>query len=151
MLVMTFSALHFVKNSAACRLAGLLLFVLALQVPTEARAQTWMVSTTAHIKLGILDKFGQLGPYTATFIVRNEKTGKNYILVRELTKGQTGIDVMFPSEPTDDDYFKTADGEAAGPVPGRYTWECQVKGERAVSGRFTFPETGNDITLIGKR
>ena len=148
---MAFITLPPFKNSALCRIAGLLLLALALQAPTQVHAQTWMVSTTAHIKLGILDKYGQLGPYTATFVVHNEKTGKDYILVKELVKNQTGIDVLFPSEPTEADYFKTADGEAAGPTPGRYTWECRVRGEKAVSGRFTFPETGNDITLIGKR
>lgn len=148
---MAFTTLLPVNNKVLCRVAGLFLLALALQAPSQAQAQTWMVSTTAHIKLGILDKYGQLGPYTATFIVHNEKTGKDYVLVKELTKNQTGVDVMFPSEPTDVDYFKTADGEAAGPIPGRYTWECRVKGEKAVSGYFTFPETGNDITLIGKR
>ena len=60
-----------------------------------------MVSTTAQIKLGILDKYGQLGPYTATFVVHNEKTGKDYFLVKELAKGQTGVDVLFPTDPSD--------------------------------------------------
>lgn len=129
------------------RLAALLL-VLALAPAAPARAQTWMVSTTAQIKLGVLDKFGQLGPYTATFVVHNEKTGKDYLLVKELEKGQSGIDVLFPTEPSEPDYFKTEGGEAAKAVPGRYTWECLVGGKKAVGGRFTFPETANDVTVI---
>lgn len=133
------------------RIVALLLLLAALGSTTEARAQTWMVSTTAQIKLGILDKYGQLGPYTATFVVRNEKTGKEYLLIKELEKGQTGIDVLFPTEPSDPDYFKTEGGEAAKAVPGRYTWECRVAGKKAVSGHFVFPETGNDITVLGQR
>ncbi|GAA4370201.1 hypothetical protein GCM10023185_44530 [Hymenobacter saemangeumensis] len=110
-----------------------------------------MVSTTAHIKLGILDKYGSLGPYTATFVVRNEKSGKEYLLVKQLEKGQTGIDVLFPTEPSDPDYFKADTGEAAKALPGRYTWECRVGGKKAVGGHFVFPEVGNDVTVLGKR
>ena len=126
------------------------LFGLLLSAAPAARAQTWMVSTTAQIKLGVLDKYGQIGPYTATFVVHNERTGKDYLLVKELTKGQSGIDVLFPTDPADPDYFKTSEGEAAQATPGRYTWECRVKGARAVSGRFVFPEVGNDVTIIRK-
>ena len=109
-----------------------------------------MVSTTAQIKLGILDKYGQLGPYTATFVVHSEKSGKDYILIKELKQGQTGVDVLFPTEPSDPDYFKSESGEAAVAAPGRYTWECQVKGVKAVGGRFVFPEVGNDVTVVQK-
>ncbi|MFD2717652.1 hypothetical protein ACFST9_02925 [Hymenobacter monticola] len=117
---------------------------------SAAHAQTWMVSTTAQIKLGILDKYGQLGPYTATFVVHSEKTGKDYFLVKQLAKNQTGIDVLFPTDPADPDYFKAESGEAAVAAPGRYTWECRVKGVKAVSGRFVFPEVANDVTVITK-
>ena len=125
-------------------------FALLLGAAPAAGAQTWMVSTTAQIKLGVLDKYGQLGPYTATFVVHSERTGKDYILVKELTKGQSGIDVLFPTDPSDPDYFKTEKGEASQATPGRYTWECRVKGVRAVGGRFVFPEVGNDVTIIKK-
>ena len=124
--------------------------MLLLSSAPQAHAQTWMVSTTAQIKLGILDKYGQLGPYTATFVVHNEKTGKDYLLVKELAKGQTGVDVLFPTDPTDPEYFKTEGGEAANATPGRYTWECRVKGARAVGGRFIFPDVGNDVTIINR-
>lgn len=134
-------------------LSGWLLSTLALLLlgaSPPAHAQTWMVSTTAQIKLGILDKYGQLGPYTATFVVHSEKTGKDYLLVKELTKGQTGVDVLFPTDPSDPEYFKTELGEAANGAPGRYTWECRVKGVKAVGGRFVVPEVGNDVTIINK-
>ena len=132
------------------RATGALLALLLVSAAPAARAQTWMVSTTAQIKLGILDKYGQLGPYTATFVVHSDKTGKDYFLVKQLTQNQTGIDVLFPTDPSDPDYFKSESGEAAVATPGRYTWECRVKGVRAVSGRFVFPEVGNDVTVIKK-
>lgn len=134
--------------SPAGRVLGLLAFVLLLAGAPRAQAQTWMVSTNAQIKLGILDKYGQLGAYTATFVVHSERTGKDYLLVKELPKGQPGVDVLFPTDPSDPDYFKAETGEAANATPGRYTWECRVKGVKAVSGKFTFPETANDITVI---
>ena len=140
------------QRPACGRWAALLLVLaLAAAAPRAACAQTWMVSTTAQIKLGVLDKFGQIGPYTATFVVHNEKTGKDYLLIKELDKGQSGIDVLFPTEPSEPDYFKTAEGEAAKAVPGRYTWECRVGGKKAVGGRFTFPETANDVTVLDQR
>lgn len=138
------------QRSWTGRVAGAVLALLLLGAAPPAHAQTWMVSTTAHITLGVLDKYGQLGPYTATFVVHNEKSGKDYFLVKELTKNQTGVDVLFPTDPADPEYFKTETGEAANPTPGRYTWECRVKGVKAVGGHFTFPEVGNDVTIINK-
>ena len=137
-----------VKSSPTIRWAGALVVVLLLGAAPAARAQTWMVSTTAQIKLGVLDKYGQLGAYTATFVVHNERTGKDYSLVKEIPNGQTGVDVLFPTDPSDPDYFKAETGEAANATPGRYTWECRVKGLRAVGGRFMFPEVGNDVTIV---
>ena len=123
---------------------------LLLGVAPSAKAQTWMVSTTAQIKLGVLDKYGQIGSYTATFIVHNERDNKDYYLVKELAKGQTGVDVLFPTDASDPQYFKSETGEAANPTPGRYTWECRVKGAKAVGGHFSYPEVGNDVTIVRK-
>ena len=136
------------RVSLGGRVTGLLVALFLLGAAPAAHAQTWMVSTTAQIKLGVLDKYGQIGPYTATFIVHSERTGKDYFLVKELAKGQTGVDVLFPTEPSDPEYFKSETGEAANPAPGRYTWECRVKGVKAVGGKFTFPEVGNDVTVV---
>ena len=146
--VPSFSASASERSLLAGWVAGALVALLLLGVSPSARAQTWMVSTTAQIKLGVLDKYGQIGPYSATFIVHSERTGKDYYLVKELAKGQTGVDVLFPTEPSDPEYFKSETGEAANPLPGRYTWECRVKGVKAVGGRFTFPEVGNDVTVV---
>ena len=139
------------KSSLAKPMAGaFFVALLLLGASPTAHAQTWMVSTTAQIKLGILDKYGQIGPYTATFVVHNERNGKDYLMVKELVKGQTGVDVLFPTDASDPNYFKTEVGEAANATPGRYTWECRVKGVKAVGGRFVFPEVGNDVTVINK-
>ncbi|RYU79449.1 hypothetical protein [Hymenobacter persicinus] len=132
------------------RAAGLVLALLAL-TSTASHAQTWLVSTDAYIRLGVMDKFGQLGNYSARFVVTNQTNGKEYILVKEIEKGQNGIDVIFPSLASEADYFKSESGEAANGVPGRYVWECQVGGKKVVGGRFTFPEVANDVTVIDKR
>ncbi len=130
-------------------LTGGLLLGLMLTVAPAARAQTWMVSTTPYIKLGVLDKYGALSEYSATFVVIDEK-GQEYSLVKQVPKGQNGVDVLFPTEPSDADYFKNAAGRAVQPAPGRYTWECRVNGKKAVSGHFNYPDAGNDITVLGK-
>lgn len=137
------------RLSRVLRVAGLLLVLLAFRA-TTAQAQTWMVSTDAYIKLGVMDKYGQLGTYTAKFVVTSD-TGKQYILVKEVEKGQNGVDVMYPADPTNGDYFKTDANEAARTTPGRYTWECQVAGKKVVSGRFEFPTTANDVTVVEKK
>jgi hypothetical protein len=116
---------------------------------SSAHAQTWMVSTTPYIKMGVLDKYNSLGGFTAVFIVTNEKNGQEYLLTKQVAKGENGVDVFFPTEPSDPEYFKNMQGLAAQPTPGRYHWECRVNGKKAVGGFFMFPETGNDITVIG--
>ena len=127
---------------------GALLLLGLLQQP--AQAQTWMVSTTPYIKLGILDKYNALGGYIAVFAVKSERTGQEYTLAKEVRKGESGVDVLFPTEPSDPTYFKDSKGLAFQPSPGRYTWECRVNGKRAVGGKFTYPEAANDITIIEK-
>ncbi|AMR26795.1 hypothetical protein A0257_06505 [Hymenobacter psoromatis] len=129
---------------------GTLLVALSLAAPT-AKAQTWMVSTTPYIKLGVLDKYNALGGYTAVFIVTSERTGQDFMLTKQVPKGESGLDILFPTEPSDPEYFKNLQGLSAQPAPGRYTWECRVNGKKAVSGHFTFPEVGNDVTVIGKK
>jgi hypothetical protein len=108
-----------------------------------------MVSTTPYIKLGVLDKYNALGGFSAVFIVKNEKTGQEFMLTKQVPKGENGVDVFFPTEPSDPEYFKNMAGLAAQPTPGAYLWECRVNGKKAVSGHFNFPETGNDITVLG--
>ena len=135
------------RLTSLLRVAGLGL-ALMLLAPTASQAQTWMVSTDAFMKLGVMDKFGTLGTYSAKFVVTNTTSGKAYILVKEVANGQNGIDVVFPSEPAEPDYFKADTGEAARALPGNYVWECQVGGKKVVSGKFSFPETANDVTTI---
>lgn len=148
MRISTSSPFH--RLSALLRAAGLLLALWCL-APSEARAQTWMVSTDPYLKLGVMDKFGQLGGYTAKFVVTNQTTGKEYILVKQVAGGQNGVDVIFPSEPSEPDYFKTESGEAARALPGRYVWECQVSGKKVVGGKFSLPETANDVSVIEQK
>ncbi|MEJ7658997.1 MAG: hypothetical protein WKG07_04915 [Hymenobacter sp.] len=64
-----------------------------------AHAQTWMVSTTPYIKLGVLDKYNALGGYTAAFIVTNEKTGQECLLIKQVPKGRAGWTSCFRPSP----------------------------------------------------
>jgi len=123
------------------------LFLLA---PTTSRAQTWLVSTDPYVKLGVADKFGMLGTYTAKFVVINQSTGKEYVLTKQVQSPTKGIDVMFPSEPADAEYFATSAGEAAKAAPGKYIWECQVSGKRVVGGHFNLAAAANDVTVVEK-
>jgi hypothetical protein len=131
------------------RSAVLLTLLVGSLFASSAHAQTWMVSTTPYIKLGVLDKYNALGSYSAVFIVTNEKNGQEYLLTKQVPKGENGVDVFFPTEPSDPEYFKNMQGLAAQPTPGRYHWECRVNGKKAVGGFFVFPETGNDVTVVG--
>ena len=137
-------ATNFLRRGAA-----LLTLLVGSLFASSAHAQTWMVSTTPYIKLGVLDKYNALGSYTAVFIVTKEKNSQEYLLTKQIPKGENGVDVFFPTEPSDPEYFKNLQGLAAQPTPGRYHWECRVNGKKAVGGFFTFPETGNDITVLG--
>lgn len=130
--------------------AALLALLVGSLFASTAHAQTWMVSTSPYIKLGVLDKYNALGGYSAVFVVTNEKTGQEFTLTKQVPKGENGVDVFFPTEPSDPDYFKNQAGLAAQPTPGRYHWECRVNGKKAVGGFFMFPETGNDVTVIGE-
>lgn len=143
----SFSTPSFKLQALRLLSSGALLLALSLAAPA-AHAQTWMVSTTPYIKLGILDKYNALGGFTASFIVTSEKTGQEFLLIKQVPKGESGVDILFPTEPSDPEYFKNSQGLAAQPTPGRYTWECRVNGKKAVSGHFTFPEVGNDITVL---
>ena len=124
--------------------------MLILLTPTISRAQTWQVSTDPYVKLGVVDKFGALGSYTAKFVVTNQTTGKEFILTKQIQSPDKGIDVVFPSEASEAEYFATSAGEAARATPGKYAWECQVKGKKVVSGHFNLAAAGNDITVIEK-
>lgn len=129
-------------------LTSLLVSLLASGASTKVQAQTWMVSTTPHIKLGVLDKYHSLDGYEAVFIVMSDRDHQEYTLTKTVPKNEYGVDVMFPSEATDPEYFKSLKGLAAQPIPGSYTWECRVKGKRVVGGHFTYPDAGNDINTI---
>ena len=131
--------------------AAAMVFVLTLFAPSQAKSQTWLVSTESFVKLGVVDKFGQLGAFTAKFVVISQRNGKEYTLVKEIEKGQNGIDVVYPSLATEADYFKASSGEAGTAAPGSYTWECQVNGKKVVGGRFSFSEVANDVNLISKQ
>jgi len=111
----------------------------------EAQAQTWMVSTSPLAELSISSTATKFKPATATFSVRNEKTGKIYTLVKTVEEPQ--LTVLFPTESGPIEYFKTAANESAKTTPGRYVWECTIDGVRVGGGYFAFEEVGNDVAV----
>ena len=36
----------------------------------------------------------------------SEKTGQEFLLIKQVAKGESGVDVLFPTEPSDPEYFK---------------------------------------------
>jgi hypothetical protein len=131
------------------KLTTALAFGLLLGAAPKAQAQTWMVSTTPQIELSVTNSAASPQPYTAVFVVRNDKTGKAYSLVKMVE--QPGIMVLFPTEPGAPEYFRTDSGEVPKTTPGRYTWECTVEGKRVGGGRFNFAEVGNDVIVRDQR
>jgi len=115
---------------------------------SAAHAQTRMVSTMPHIKLGVLDKYHSLDGYQAVSVVTSERDHQEHLLTKTVAKTEQGVDVLFPSEASDPEYFKNLKGLAAQPVSGSYTWECRVKGKSVLGGHFIFPGAGNDVNTV---
>jgi hypothetical protein len=129
--------------------AASLVLGLGVWAAPDAQAQTWMVSTTPQIELTVANSSAQAKPYTATFVVRNEKTGKAYSLVKSVEEPK--VSVLFPTEPGAPDYFKTETGEVPKTAPGKFVWECTVDGTRIGGGRFVYAEFGNDVIVRDQR
>ena len=103
--------------------------VLALALPLVAQAApSWQSSmSTPVIELGVRDKYGELGDYTARF----EVTGPNGLkLTKDLRvkAGEFGY-LTFPR-----DFGQGAEYAA----PGHYRWRVVVDGRQVVGGRFSF-------------
>ncbi len=103
---------------------GAALTLLLVNAPAAfgKRRVNWQYSITPSIQLGVRDKFGEKGSYTAVFNVTmpDRKTVRT---TRKVSADGFGY-VTFPQDFNAD-------------VPtGRYTWRCVVGGEVAVQGRF---------------
>jgi hypothetical protein len=104
----------------ALSLAGTMAYVHSVYAARPG--STWQSTEEPEIRLGVRDKYGNLGSYTANFVVEGKK-GDRYQLAKKV-HGDSFANVEFPQD---------FDGYA--PV-GSYTWKCLVNGKVAVSGRF---------------
>jgi len=114
-----------------------LFLALALLSSPAFAAPIWQQSVSQKVTLGVRDKFGELGKYTAKFVVTTQ-LGEIYTRTIEVPKGDFGGNfgyVEFPSS-----QFKSEGREAPPNAdPGRiYSWEVQVGGRSVTSGKFTF-------------
>jgi hypothetical protein len=91
---------------------------------------TWQQSKESTIKLGVRDKGGSLGSYTAVFVVTGPDK-KKYTASRKVN----GDDFEYVSFPGD---F----GESLPSVGGLYTVECTVKGQVVTRDKFRWTHPG---------
>ena len=88
-------------------------------------AVSWQLSETPQMEMGVRDKFGTLGGYVATFVVRGPKQQKAKTTVH--VKGDEFKSVRFPEDFPG--YVETN---------GKFKWVCLVQGKAVVSGAFSF-------------
>ena len=85
-------------------------------------------------RLGVRDKNGILGKYTAVWVV-NDPDGKQYQAKRTVERDDWG-DVYFPDD------FPAID------KVGRYSWKCLVNGQEVVHGSFEYARNGLQLTVF---
>ena len=94
----------------------------------------WQYSQSISVRLGIRDKYGDLGSYKALFVV-TDPDGERYKAEKDVS-GKAWGDVYFPG-----DFIYEKPGKYSWKPygrPGKYSWKCIV-GERTVaSGRFEY-------------
>jgi hypothetical protein len=90
----------------------------------QATAPKWQQSIMPAVELGVRDKWGALGSYTAVFVVTTPD-GLEFKASREVKGDEWGL-VYFPAN------FGI---EAK---PGHYKWQCNVNKKTALTGSFDY-------------
>lgn len=90
---------------------------------------SWQMSEGVSVQLGVRDKYGNLGEYKATFLVKDEKGGE--YKTTKIVKNDEFSFVYFPED------FKV------NAKPGLYHWRCIVNGEEIAKGRFLYETVGS--------
>jgi len=123
------------------RCLWLFLLVIAFQMLPGQRSMSsaapqpvWQFSQKPVAKLGVRDKYGSLGKYTAVWIV-SDPDGRQY-QAQTMVKGDDTGYVYFP-----DDFPAYARA-------GRYSWKCLVDGHEVVHGSFEFAQHALQLTVI---
>ena len=114
-----------VKGTLISMLAAAL-GVLVVAGSEAAPAVSWQESVSPSYRIGIRDKFGDLGQYDATFIVSDGK--HDWTKTIHVRNDDWGF-VLFP-----DDF---EDGTFANFNNVKYKWRATVNGKVVISGRFT--------------
>jgi hypothetical protein len=102
-------------------LATFILFSLTL-IAKAQNPNTWQMSQTASVELGIRNSQGAVEPYEADFIVTTPD-GKKFTRTIVVEGKEWGM-VSFPED------FDTY------PRTGRFSWVCVVNGEKVLRGQF---------------
>ncbi|MHB9106925.1 MAG: hypothetical protein ACYDCO_07710 [Armatimonadota bacterium] len=110
---------------------GVCLFMLKLHAQAPRTEVTWQSSQSPQVQLGVRDKFGEMGGYTADFVVIGPKKAK-YHEYKKVGGDDWGY-IIFPR-----------DFEVWG-EPGKYTWKCLVNGKPVVEGKFRFTSSGVEV------
>jgi hypothetical protein len=95
-------------------------------------AASWQAGETANVELSVRNNDAGVGKYDALFVVKGPN-GKEYKAERH-AEGAGDAKVFFP-----EDFYEVA------PPSGTYTWECLVKDEVVVRGRFEYKQN-NGVT-----
>ncbi len=108
-------------------LCWLLLSALACTVATTTAQRrvnpSWQGSVSPCVRLGVRDKFGELGSYTAVFAV-TAPDGRVYNATKNVKGNDFGY-VLFPE-----------DFGASWSRPGAYSYSCKVNGSVSYQGKF---------------
>ena len=102
--------------------------------PSEA---TWQYSQSPTVQLGVRDKMGDLGSYTAVFVVTDPE-GTEHRLKKDITGDDFGY-VIFPDD------FSVNAGE------GEYVWKATVEDFVVNEGKFEYGTIVNycdQVTVI---
>ncbi len=106
----------------------------------RVRHVTWQQSVEPQVQLGIRDKLGVLGKYTAVFVV-TAPDGERQRATRQVVDSDVENDWGEVSYP--------GDFGALLYQSGTYRWECRVDGEVVAKGTFEYKSmsTGQRLTI----
>jgi hypothetical protein len=101
----------------------------------RTRRVTWQYEMSSDVELGIRDKLGDLGRYTAVFVV-TAPDGEQHKATRQVVESDMGY-ILFP-----DDFKTDWDRD------GKYKWQCRVDGKVVSEGAFEYKSTPSGRRLI---
>jgi hypothetical protein len=126
MLAKAIGGLRLMARRALFSILAAALGILVVAGSEAAPAVSWQESVAPSYRIGIRDKFGDLGQYDATFIVSDGK--HDWTKTIHVRDGDWGF-VLFPDD-FEDSTFANFNNV-------KYKWRATVNGKAVISGRFT--------------